>query len=287
MKKFAIFIACIGLILSTSACSQSKSYNSGSWNSNKVVASKNYVTKEVKVDNFTRLSVAGSPDVIFTQKSGGPEVEIYTSDNIVDLLDIKVKDNTLSVGFKRNVNVTYNKLEIRVSAEMLNGVYVAGSGDINLKNGLKINENLTISIAGSGDIEGSNIQCNDLKISVAGSGDITTNNITCNNLKVTVSGSGDMVLRNVTSTATEASVAGSGTAAITGTTGNASYSVSGSGDLFTENYEAKRVDASVAGSGNIKCFVTEFLKARTSGSGTIGYKGNPQVDYPRRGLHKL
>ena len=68
---------------------------------------------------------------------------------------------------------------------------------------------------------------------------------------------------------------------------NSYYSVAGSGDLLTEGYEAQRVTASVAGSGSIKCFATEFLKARTSGSGKIGYKGNPELDYPKKSLYKL
>ena len=257
----------IRLILSTTACSQSKNYSSGNWGSKKVIASNKYVTKDIKVDNFKKISVAGSPDVTFTQKSGRPEVEVYTSDNIVDLLDIKVKDNTLYIGFKKDVNVSYKKLEVRVSAETLNGISVAGSGDVFLKNGLQTNDNLSINVAGSGDIKGSGIKCNDMKVSVAGSG--------------------DMVLRNVTATGTEASVAGSGSATITGTTQTATYSVAGSGDLLTEGYEAQRVTASVAGSGSIKCFATEFLKARTSGSGKIGYKGNPELDYPKKSLYKL
>ena len=191
------------------------------------------------------------------------------------------------IGFKKNVNVSYKKLEVRVSAETLNGISVAGSGDIFLKNGLQTDDNLTINVAGSGDIKGSGIKCNDMKVSVAGSGDINANNITCNNLKVSVAGSGDMILKNVTAAGTEASVAGSGSATITGTTQTASYSVAGSGDLLTEGYEAQRVSASVAGSGSIKCFATEFLKVRTSGSGKVGYKGNPELDYPKKSLYKL
>ena len=223
MKKLASLLTCICLILSTTACSQSKNYSSGNWGSKKVIASNKYVTKDIKVDNFKKISVAGSPDVTFTQKSGRPEVEVYTSDNIVDLLDIKVKDNTLYIGFKKDVNVSYKKLEVRVSAETLNGISVAGSGDVFLKNGLQTNDNLSINVAGSGDIKGSGIKCNDMKVSVAGSGDINADNITCNNLKVSVAGSGDMVLRNVTATGTEASVAGSGSATITGTTQTATY----------------------------------------------------------------
>ena len=81
--------------------------------------------------------------------------------------------------------------------------------------------------------------------------------------------------------------AGSGTAILTGTTQEASYRVAGSGDLFASDLQAKRVSASVSGSGDIKCHATDFLKARTSGSGDIGYKGNPELDFPKKGLYKL
>lgn len=152
MKALTTFIAIALLAFSTTACSQQHTYRSGGFGSKTVKASKNYVTKDIKVDNFTKLSVAGSPDVTYTQKSGKPTVEVYTSDNIVDLLDIRVKDNTLYIGFKKNVSVSYNKLEVRVSAEKLNGIAVAGSGDVELKNGLKTDD-IKISVAGSGEVE--------------------------------------------------------------------------------------------------------------------------------------
>lgn len=88
MKALTTFIAIALLAFSTTACSQQHTYRSGGFGSKTVKASKNYVTKDIKVDNFTKLSVAGSPDVTYTQKSGKPTVEVYTSDNIVDLLDV-------------------------------------------------------------------------------------------------------------------------------------------------------------------------------------------------------
>ena len=285
MKALTTFIAIALLAFSTTACSQQHTYRSGGFGSKTVKASKNYVTKDIKVDNFTKLSVAGSPDVTYTQKSGKPTVEVYTSDNIVDLLDIHVKDNTLYIGFK-NVSVSYNKLEVRVSAEKLNGIAVAGSGDVELKNGLKT-DNLKIAVAGSGDISGNSISCTDLDISIAGSGDINSSDITCNDLQVSVAGSGDMKLNNVTANFTKASVAGSGTAILSGSTQEAEYSVAGSGDLLASDFVAKKASASVAGSGDIKCHATDFLKVRTSGSGSVGYKGNPELDYPKKGLYKL
>lgn len=287
MKTLATIIAFSIFTLSVTACSHNHTYSSGLFGGKTIKASKNYVTKNIKVDNFTGLNLAGSPDVTYTQMAGKPTVEVYTSDNIVDLLDINVVNNTLNIKFKKGVNVSYNKLEIRISSETLNNISVAGSGNVTLANGLKTNQ-LKMSVAGSGDINANNIACtNELSISIAGSGDIQGSNITCTNLKTSVAGSGDLKLNNVSATDTEASVAGSGTAILTGTTQEASYRVAGSGDLFASDLQAKRVSASVSGSGDIKCHATDFLKARTSGSGDIGYKGNPELDFPKKGLYKL
>ena len=272
MKTLTAIIVSGIFALSATACT----CNSGLFGGKTVKASRNYVTKNIKVDNFTGLNLAGSPNVTYTQKAGKPEVEVYTSDNIVDLLDINVVNNTLNIKFKKGINVSYNKLEIRVSSETLNNISVAGSGNVELANGLKT-DNLKVSVAGSGDIDADNITCTgNLNVSVAGSGDIEGSNITCANLTASIAGSGDLKLDNVSAAGTEASVSGSGTAILTG-----------SGDLFASGLQAKRVSASVSGSGDIKCHATDFLKARTSGSGNIGYKGNPELDFPKKGLYKL
>ena len=58
-------------------------------------------------------------------------------------------------------------------------------------------------------------------------------------------------------------------------------------DLTADGLKAQKVNTSIAGSGDIKCFATEYLKVRTSGSGSVGYKGNPEIDTPKKGLYKL
>lgn len=250
MKKFTTLTSIFLLATVMSACAQSYShhFNSGnSWLGGKEVkASKNYVTKQIKVSDFDQIAVSGSLDVTYTQQSGKPKVEIYTSDNIVDLLDIYVKNGKLNLGFKKNVKVSYNKLEIRVTSEDLNAVNVAGSGDI---------------------------ECKQLKAA---------------DMDISVAGSGDLKIENALVTSVNASVAGSGTVKISGNADKANYSVAGSGDLYANDFKVQNISASVAGSGDIKCHAVEHLKARVSGSGTIGYKGDPELDYPeKKKVYKL
>lgn len=292
MKKFTTLTSIFLLTTVLSACAQSYShhFNSGnSWLGGKEVkASKNYVTKQIKVSDFNQIAVSGSLDVTYTQQSGKPKVEIYTSDNIVDLLDIYVKNGKLNLGFKKNVKVSYNKLEIRVTSEDLNAVNVAGSGDFKFTNGLKTDQ-LKMNVAGSGDITASNIQCSqEFTANVAGSGDIECKQLKAADMDISVAGSGDLKIENALVTSVNASVAGSGTVKISGNADKANYSVAGSGDLYASDFKVQDISASVAGSGDIKCHAVEHLKARVSGSGTIGYKGDPELDYPeKKKVYKL
>ena len=292
MKKFTTLTSIFLLTTVLSACAQSYShhFNSGnSWLGGKEVkASKNYVTKQIKVSDFDQIAVSGSLDVTYTQQSGKPKVEIYTSDNIVDLLDIYVKNGKLNLGFKKNVKVSYNKLEIRVTSEDLNAVNVAGSDDFKFTNGLKTDQ-LKMNVAGSGDITASNIQCSQgFTANVAGSGDIECKQLKAADMDISVAGSGDLKIENAQVTSANASVAGSGTVKISGSADKANYSVAGSGDLYASDFKVQNISASVAGSGDIKCHAVEHLKARVSGSGTIGYKGDPELDYPeKKKVYKL
>ena len=108
MKAKTICIALASLLICSCAS------NAQNWFGNKTIKeSKNYVTKEIKVNDFNKITVTGSPTVVYTQRSGKPEVTVYTSDNIAEVLDIHVKDGTLYVGFKKGVSVSYRKLDIR------------------------------------------------------------------------------------------------------------------------------------------------------------------------------
>lgn len=287
MKALTTLATLAFMLICTGACAV-KTSSSDFFGGKTVKASNKYVTKDIRVDDFNKIDLVGSPDIVYKQKPGKPSIEVYTSDNIVDLLDIYTSNGTLYVKFKKGVRVSYNKLEINISSEHINDIRVSGSGDIKLTGNIQTDD-MNLSIAGSGDIYGESISSTGgFKVSIAGSGDTEMKNIQCANMSLSIAGSGDMQIDNaVTSGTTDVAIAGSGTVKLNGSTQEAELKISGSGDLYASGYQAKRVSASVSGSGNIECYATEFLKARTSGSGSVGYKGNPELDYPKKGLYKL
>lgn len=253
-----------------------------------IKASANYVTKKINTEDFKKLHVSGSINVTYKQTTGKPNVEVYTSDNIVDLLDIYVADGTLNIHFKKKVKASYNKLEIRVSSEQLNSISITGSGDVEILNKLESNM-LNLAVVGSGTIQGGHITSHsNIKCNISGSGELRLESLSCPTLITSIAGSGDLSIDNIETQYAEASISGSGSLNLQGKTNKAKYKITGSGELYASKLHAEEVTANIAGSGEIECYAEKLLNTGIAGSGEIGYKGNPTINNTaKKGLYKL
>ena len=257
----------------------------------RITPSKNYVTKKVNVGSFNAISTSSSVDVIYTQSSGGQNVEIYAPDNLVDYIDVRVEGGVLEVGFKspRN-NFSINgkhKKEVRVSAPAVNSLKASSSGDIIIKNGLKTSGKVTVKASSSGDVTGSTISCDDFAAN--SSGDVILEKVSCTNFSADASSSGDVSVKNLNAADVSADASSSGDVILAGICENASYRASSSGDVKAKGMKAVNVTASASSSGDVECYVTGSLTAKASSSGEVAYKGNPKdIDFsPKRGLRKM
>lgn len=225
-----------------------------------ITPSKKYITKELNnVGNFSSIKVLGSTDVEYRQSSGSAtKVSIYGSDNLVDFVEVSAVNGVLQVSFKKGVRINSGERRLKVIATSpsLNRVDINGSADVYLKGMLK-GSDLSLNIAGSGDIEAENLQYTNLTSQIKGSGDIEMKNVKATHVNAEVNGSGDVSIK--------------------GSTDYARFSVRGSGDISADKLTAADVVANVSGSGDISCYASKKLDAKVSGSGDIEYKGSPSV----------
>lgn len=128
-----------------------------------------------------------------------------------------------------------------------------------------------ISVSGSGKIENeSPIRADELELSVSGSGFIELDELSCDRMEVSISGSGRLAL--------------AGKQALDAM----DISISGSGNVHSEDLEAEELSVSVSGSGNCYVSVSQKLRARISGSGSVYYQGRPEyVDAKTSGSGKI
>lgn len=229
----------------------------------------NIVTRTYDVSDFNGISAALPAKVNYTVSENYSCI-VRVDENLLEYLDIKVKDNDLLLGRLKehnNTNLKATEFVIEVTAPSLEEINLAGSGEFNALSPME-GEKLEVNLAGSGDVFfKEKVAVGELEMSVAGSGSIDCKEIVADKLDTNLAGSGDV------------KVAG-------GTVREAEAGVAGSGDVVLY-CDIETLEADIAGSGDIKARVSGKLKYGIIGSGDIGYYGNPIVEGDKSGRGKL
>lgn len=250
MKGLAGVMGLLSLLLCiTTACAQSQ---------HTIKASSNYQTKEVKIGNFDKIELLGSPTVIYTQSTNGkPELKITGSDNLIDAIECKVVNNVLTVKYRNNLNIQFGvvgRLKVMVSSPSLNDVHLNGSGDVILMNVVKCTK-LNLDLVGSGDIEADGIECtNDFSATLQGSGDVTVKKgVQAANATLKLVGSGDLEINNLVAKSAIVALQGSGDLSVRSAKmgGDVNVKMAGSGDLSFRGIKGGDVSAELQGSGDL------------------------------------
>ena len=96
--------------------------------------------------------------------------------------------------------------------------------------------------------------------------------------KLKVIGNGEIIARDVKCTKAEASIeTGNGHIFISGKCQQAKLNSISTGAIEAGNLQAVKASCRITGTGSIDCYATEELKVSGIGSGTVYYRGTPQV----------
>ncbi len=100
----------------------------------------------------------------------------------------------------------------------------------------------------------------------------------CPKFKALLVGNGTLVVRNVHCNSLNASImTGHGVLVVYGQAKTAELAITGTGSIQADELEATEATCKVRGTGVIACYATELLKASGLGSGSVMYRGTPQV----------
>lgn len=190
--------------------------------------------EEVGVKYFKTISIAGGVDVVYIQgtrnfvKFEGPESSLkhYGFEVEGERLHVAPRDNF----FKTFMGA--EDVKIIVSSTDLVEVNIAGSGEFRMDTPLDT-DNLRLKVAGSGDIDLSDVVRDNLACDIAGSGDIKVRNVTTGSALLSIAGSGDMDVNFKKCGSVKTKIAGSGDIKLKGKTGNFDSKIAGSGTVDT------------------------------------------------------
>jgi hypothetical protein len=250
MKRFFFAVCAIVLFASINSCDAVLP----------VKGSKNIITKEISISDYDKISLPISGEIYYRQSDASPFLEITTDDNILDCLEITVKDRTLYIRpNKQKNNIRPTKFIVNTNSRNIKAVNLSGACVLNFASDINTDE-LEVHLSGSGEIllNENVITAKELNFRLSGSGEISLNKIKSNTLDVMLSGSSKVSAK-----------------------GNVEYCnivVSGSGTIHCPELSAENLDCRISGSGNIKIDVIKSLVCNISGSGSIVYTGNPTTE---------
>lgn len=140
--------------------------NSGKDNGNKETISKTYNLKD-----FNKLSVSGFANIHFTQ-SDSYEIKTEGSPRLVNEIKIRVKDNTLKVGFENNkiINGNNEHLNIYIKAPNLDSFEMSGACGFTAD---KIkSKDFNCEISGAGKCHIGKLQSTEAKFEISGAANV-------------------------------------------------------------------------------------------------------------------
>lgn len=222
------------------------------------------------LSDFTKIEVLGSADVIIRQGEQ-TTVEVHADENLMEQLITEVKNDRLVIHTEGNIR-SYKKFEVHVTMSRLDGISIAGSGDVESAGKIS-GSDLNISINGSGDVD-MELDYKNLTTSINGSGDVQVSGIT-GDFDLAVMGSGDFSATDLRLDDCKIKVMGSGDVKLYGKAVAVYVDVAASGDINLHNLTADDVEVKSYGSGDVIVTVAGNLKARLMGSGDLTYRGEP------------
>lgn len=214
--KRGIGITMISAILAFSSCTKERISGHGS-----------VTTESRNISGFTAVSAAGSTNIYIAQGAAF-KVEVKGYSNLLPYYETKLVNNTLQLGFKEDVNVKNDNTEVFITMPSLNGISLAGSGNISTS--------------------GTFPNVTDFNSRIEGSGNIEFSNGTCSNFYATIEGSGNIKALNMLADKAETNTTGSGNTEITANT-QLKVKITGSGNVYYRGTPV--ITTNISGSGAV------------------------------------
>jgi len=144
-------------------------------------------TEHRNVSGFSKIDMEGAYDI--TVKVGpAAGVDLSGDDNLLKLIETKIKGDTLVVSSKKNLR-TKKPLKVTITTPNLKAFSLEGAGDVDISG---INESeFSVDLSGAGDLKASG-QAKKLHATLSGAGDVQLYDLKSETVNASLSGTGNL-----------------------------------------------------------------------------------------------
>lgn len=204
----------------------------------------NVISHEIPVEIYSEIKVEGAIDIVYNAKPDeAAYLRIEADDNIIPLIDVKVKGRSLTVKARESINPS--RFVIYTNSPSLKYVESKGASNIQLQGAIAGDE-LKIEMKGTGNFKADNLiydkaefqlkgagnmemagQVHKAKIEISGTGDIKASDLVVNEMESNIKGSGNIEINVLDKLSIE--IKGKGTIAYKGNPQITKQNIKGAG----------------------------------------------------------
>lgn len=206
----------------------------------------NVISHEIPIEIYSEIKVEGAIDIIYNAKPDeAAYLRIEADDNIIPLIDVKVKGRSLTIKSKESINPS--RFVVYTNSPSLKYVESKGASTIQLQGAIAGDE-LKIEMKGTGNFIADNLvydkaefqlkgagnmemagQVHKAKIEISGTGDIKASKLAVNEMEANIKGSGNIEINALDKLSVD--IKGKGTVAYKGNPQITKQNVSGAGTV--------------------------------------------------------
>jgi len=235
VKKIAMFVGVIVLLLSASACGFLPRRGSGE-----------LVTETRAVSGFSAVDFSGLGEVEIIQ-DGSESITITTDDDVMPHVVTEVRGETLVVGFDFDgpIGILPTRMEVTLHVDELGSITASGAWKVHADS--LEGTDLETLISGTGNLSIDQLEATDLSAEISGAGEMAiAGEVVSQN--IAISGAGEYNAGDLKSESARVEISGSGETTLW-VTGSLEVTVSGAGRIYY--YGQPQVDFTKSGTGTL------------------------------------
>lgn len=235
------------------------------------------------VDDFNAVAISVSSDVRINDEADNA-LEISAQSNILDNMDIYVKNGVLMIEFDKEVN-DHNPITININTTALTAVSFSGAGDVSVESSYS---NSAMAVNVSGDCEVNfldTLWCDNFNYNVSGECILNAKALVISNtFEADISGHDQITIPYLMCQTFDYNVSGEGYTTITGACDVQYLKASGFIKHQGLDFITNRTEVNIDGTGGLEVHVNDLLKTKVSGAAHIKYRGDATLDQNNSGV---
>lgn len=243
----------------------------------------NITTLTHDLNNFTRIDMRAAGDIHLTQGQDF-QVEVSADEQIHDILDITVEDETLIIKFEDKKNrIRINEtITYTITMPIIAAVTIAGGGSLHCER--IAGKSFELNLPGGATVEIGSIAVADYDLIVPGGAKVKINQVQAGNAVIEMPGSATIIIDRFDADNLDMKVQGAGNISLSGRVITQNIVVPGVGNIKAGNLQSDATYIRSMGVGNVTVWANHDLDVSIKGMGRVRYYGDPKVKKSSKGF---